>query len=115
MNDKVHPKRVIFLMEMLYKDHPSIKNHPDYKIYYLFTDYPEISEYIFVVTIQYLIDSEFTDNVNNSLKNYKNLFSFTECSVINEFDFEIVLKQQLTSLQEKLRGTNFNITLYEVW
>ena len=115
MNIKVHPKKVKILMDLLYSEYPVIRNHPDYRIYYMFTDYPEVSEYVFVVTIQYLIHSEFSDKVNESLRTYKDMFSLTNCSILSEYDFEIIIKNELTQLQDKLRGSSFNIVFYEIW
>ena len=115
MNVKVHPKKIKSLVELLYTEYPIIRSHPDYRIYYFFTDYPEESEYVFVVTIQYLIYSDFAQNLNQSLNLYKDMFGLKECSLISEHDFEIILKKEIEDLYDKIRGSSFNALIYEIW
>lgn len=115
MNDKVYPKRIGFLLDMLYKDYPVLKRHPDYNIYYLYTNHPQISEYVFITINDYLIGTKFSEELNYSLQTYKTLFHFTECSIISYYEFEFTLKKNITEEYNRLRGTDFNIIFYEIW
>ena len=94
MNELIHPKRLRLFVEEIYKNYPEVKNHPDYKFYYLYTDYPEASEYLFVV-IQYQLFDKLSKDLNESLGLYKEMFGFTESTILGEDDINSKIQKQL--------------------
>ena len=114
MNELIHPKRLRLFVEEIYKNYPEVKNHPDYRFYYLYTDYPEASEYLFVV-IQYQLFGKLSKDLNESLGLYKEMFGFTESSILGEDDINSKIQKQLNELSDKIRGTKYTSVFYEVW
>lgn len=102
-------------MEEIYKNYPNVKNHPDYNFYYLYTDYPEVSEYLFVVILRYELFDKLSKNINESIGLYKDLFGFTESSILSEDDINSKLQKQLNKLSGQIRGTKYTSVFYEVW
>lgn len=115
MNELIHPKRLRLFMEEIYKNYPNVKNHPDYNFYYLYTDYPEVSEYLFVVILRYELFDKLSKNINESIGLYKDLFGFTESSILSEDDINSKLQKQLNKLSGQIRGTKYTSVFYEVW
>jgi hypothetical protein len=115
MNELIHPKRLRLFMEEIYKNYPDINNHPDYRFYYLYTDYPEISEYLFIVASQYELSNKLSTEINESIGLYKEMFGFTESSILSHDDINSGLKTQLNRLSDQIRGTKFSYVFYEVW
>lgn len=99
----------------MYKLHPNVKTHPDYNFFYFFTDYPEKQEYLFLIVYDFLIDSPLAQETNNSLNLYKNMFNFTEATIMSTRHFEVTFLKEYEELKNKLRRSEFNCLLYEVW
>jgi hypothetical protein len=102
-------------MEEIYKNYPDIKNHPDYRFYYLYTDYPVISEYLFIVVSQYELSNKLSKEINESIGLYKEMFGFTESSILSNDDINSKLQTQLNKLSDQIRGSKFSYVFYEVW
>ena len=115
MNELIHPKRLRLFVEEIYKNYPEVKNHPDYRFYYLYTDYPEASEYLFFVILQYQLFDKLSKDLNESLGLYKEMFGFTESSILGEDDINSKIQKQLNELSDKIRGTKFSLVFHEVW
>ena len=115
MNELIHPKRLRLFVEEIYKNYPEVKNHPDYRFYYLYTDYPEASEYLFVIILQYQLFDKLSKDLNESLGLYKEMFGFTESSILGEDDVNSKIQKQLNELSDKIRGTKFSLVFHEVW
>lgn len=115
VNDKLHPKRLVMFMGEIYKQYPALEKHPDYRFFYFYTDYPESSEYLFVVISDYLSNSPLAEKLNVSLNLYKDMFGFTESTIISEDDFNTQINKQLKKLQDQIRGSKFTSIYYEVW
>jgi hypothetical protein len=115
MNELIHPKRLRLFVEEIYKNYPEVKNHPDYRFYYLYTDYPEASEYLFVIILQYQLFDKLSKDLNESLGLYKEMFGFTESSILGEDDINSKIQKQLNELSDKIRGTKFSLVFHEVW
>ena len=115
MNELIHPKRLRLFVEEIYKNYPEVKNHPDYRFYYLYTDYPEASEYLFVIILLYQLFDKLSKDLNESLGLYKEMFGFTESSILGEDDINSKIQKQLNELSDKIRGTKFSLVFHEVW
>jgi hypothetical protein len=102
-------------MEEIYKQYPVLEKHPDYRFYYVYTDYQEPSEYLFVIITGYLSTSPFAEKLNLSLNLYKDVFGFTESTIITEDDFNKHVHKYLKTLQDTIRGSKFTSIFYEVW
>jgi len=115
MNELIHPKRLRLFVEEIYKNYPEVKNHPDYRFYYVYTDYPEVSEYLFVVISQYELSDKISKRLNESIGLYKEMFGFTESTILSEDDINSTIQKQLNELSDKIRGTKFSLVFHEVW
>ena len=115
MNELIHPKRLRLFMDRIYWEYPDVKNHPDYRFYYMYTDYPEISEYLFIVVPEHEISNKLSNDINKSIVLYKEMFGFTESTILSEQDINSNLQKQLNKLSDQIRGTKFSLVFYEVW
>ena len=102
-------------MEEIYKQYPVLEKHPDYRFYYVYTDYPDHSEYLFVIITDYLSTAPIAEKLNQSLNLYKDMFGFTESTIMTEDDFNKHVHKYLIKLQDTIRGSKFSSIFYEVW
>ena len=102
-------------MEQIYKDFPTLKSHPDYRFYYLYTDYPKQSEYLLVVTTSYFISEKFSNEINQSLHSYNEMFGFTYSSIMTYDDLNNKIMKDVHKLFDTTRGSHFTTHFCEVW
>lgn len=87
-----------------------MRRHPDYRIFYLYNDYPEIHESIIMMT-NYDIPM---DNMFEYIKTMANLLGFELLAMRwNIFDSEIRKKLE-TEFQDR-RGSEYRLLFYEIW
>ena len=115
VNDYLHPKRLKLYMEQIYKDFPILKSHPDYRFYYLYTNYPEQNEYLFVLTGTHQISNKLSEEINQSLHSYNDMFGFTSSSILTNDDMNNKIVKEFYKLTDTLRGSHFSVVLYEIW
>jgi hypothetical protein len=105
-----YPKKVETFLREVYKKHPEMRRHPDYRIFYLYNDYPEIHESIIMMT-NYDIPM---DNMFEYIKTMANLLGFELLAMRwNIFDSEIRKKLE-TEFQDR-RGSEYRLLFYEIW
>ena len=114
MNEMLHPKRLRLFMEEIRKQYPETENSENYRFYYLYTDYEEPQEYMLIIARPSSM-SNVGQKLHHSIQLWKELFGFTEASVMTEDDFQRVIETQITELQNIIRGTKYTSVFYEVW
>lgn len=114
MNNNLHPKKLIFFMEEIRKNYPETENVENYRFYYFYTDYEKVQDYIFVIVSEHALHRE-AKKLNQSLDLWKDLFGFTNATIMLEDDFQRTIETQLHNLQKTIRGTKYTSIFYEIW
>ena len=101
-------------MEEIRNQYPETDNSENYRFYYLYTDYQEPQEFLLIIAGPSAINNV-AQKLHHSIQLWKELFGFTEASVMMEEDFQRTIETQLRELQNTIRGTKYTSVFYEVW
>lgn len=102
-------------MDEIYKCHPDIRNHPDYRFHYFYTDYPNESMYLLVFTSPSNLSNELTHELRGTLNSFKDVFGFIDAAVITSDDWYSRIQKDYDKLVDTIRGSKFSFVLTEIW
>jgi len=106
----LYPSRVETFLKEVYEKYPIMRRHPDYRMFYLYNDYPEKQESIILMT-NYDIPME---GMGDYIKTVANVLGFELMAMRwNIFDSEI--RKQLEKEYEDRRGSEFRLLFHEIW
>jgi len=114
MDKNLLPKTLSLFLEEIYNDFPVLKKHHDYNFYYLYFDYPETNQYLFCLIHDFLYNSKFAEELNETMNNKCGFYNFTNSTIINYNDF-ISIENNIRNLVDELKKTDNTVLFYPVW
>jgi hypothetical protein len=106
----VYPKRVETFLKEVYEKHPIMRRHPDYRMFYLYTNYPKLQESIIVMTNNDIP----LDDLGDYLLTIANVLGF-ELHTMKWDIFDKNIRKDLEKEFQERRGSEFRVVFYEIW
>jgi hypothetical protein len=107
----VYSKRIETFLKEVYNRRPEMRRHPDYRMFYLYTDYPKVQESIIVLTSGVPIPLE---GIGDDMITFGKVLGF-EVEAMDWNVFESEIKKHLESEYTERRGSQFRIIFHEIW
>jgi hypothetical protein len=105
-----YPKRVETFLTEVYKKHPIMRRHPDYRMFYLYTNYPKLQESIIIMTNEDIP----SDDLGDYLSTIANVIGF-EFHAMKWDIFDKEIREVFEKELQERRGGEFRLLFYEIW
>jgi len=107
----IYSKRVETFLKEVYKRRPEMRRHPDYRMFYLYTDYPKVQESIIILTNG---DPILLEGIGEDIRTIAHVLGF-ESEAMDWEIFNNQIRKQLEDEYNERRGSEFRLIFHEIW